>query len=66
MLKVSQGFTKLATSILTVVAFVAAFYVLSLSLKTIPLNAAYAIWSGPGHGPADNEAGKAMEVVQKV
>ncbi|MBA9087705.1 hypothetical protein FHR92_004190 [Fontibacillus solani] len=44
----------------------AAFYVLSLSLKTIPLNAAYAIWSGTGHGPANNEAGKAMEVVQKV
>ncbi|MED4957955.1 multidrug efflux SMR transporter [Paenibacillus sp. FSL R5-0527] len=48
MLKASQGFTKLAPSIITVAAFVCAFYFLSLSLKTIPLNAAYAIWSGLG------------------
>lgn len=48
MLKASQGFTKLAPSLITVAAFVCAFYFLSLSLKTIPLNAAYAIWSGLG------------------
>lgn len=48
MLKASQGFTKLAPSIITVAAFVCAFYFLSLSLKTISLNAAYAIWSGLG------------------
>ncbi|MGZ7441238.1 DMT family transporter [Paenibacillus sp. TH7-28] len=48
MLKASQGFTKLAPSLISIAAFVCSFYFLSLSLKTIPLNAAYAIWSGLG------------------
>ncbi|OKP97919.1 multidrug efflux SMR transporter [Paenibacillus sp. P46E] len=48
MLKASQGFTRLYPSIVTVVAFVCSFYFLSISLKTIPLNTAYAIWSGLG------------------
>ncbi|KWX79320.1 quaternary ammonium transporter [Paenibacillus riograndensis] len=48
MLKASQGFTRLVPSIVTVVAFVCSFYFLSISLKSIPLNTAYAIWSGLG------------------
>ncbi|WP_019911081.1 DMT family transporter [Paenibacillus sp. HW567] len=48
MLKASQGFTRLYPSIVTVIAFICSFYFLSISLKTIPLNAAYAIWSGLG------------------
>jgi len=48
MLKASQGFTRLYPSIMTVVAFVVSFYFLSLSLKTLPLNMTYAIWSGVG------------------
>ncbi|AJS57784.1 DMT family transporter [Paenibacillus sp. IHBB 10380] len=48
MLKASQGFTKLTPSLVTIISFVCSFYFLSLSLKSIPLNTAYAIWSGIG------------------
>ncbi len=48
MLKASACFTKLYPAIGVLVAFFFAFFFLSLSLKTIPLNAAYAIWSGLG------------------
>ncbi|NUU62254.1 DMT family transporter [Paenibacillus agri] len=48
MLKASQGFSKPLPVIGVVVGFVVAFFFLSLTLKTIPLNAAYAIWSGVG------------------
>ena len=46
-LKSSEGFTKLAPSLL-VVGYGAAFYLLSLTLKSIPVGMAYAIWSGLG------------------
>ncbi|AVK97868.1 multidrug efflux SMR transporter [Lysinibacillus sphaericus] len=48
MLKVSNGFKKLFPSIGVVIGMGIAFYCLSLSLKTIPLVTAYAIWSGVG------------------
>ncbi|WP_019551779.1 DMT family transporter [Thermus scotoductus] len=47
-LKASQGFSKLGPSVLVVVGYASAFYFLSLALKTIPLNTAYAVWSGLG------------------
>jgi quaternary ammonium compound-resistance protein SugE len=47
-LKYSQGFTKIFPSILTVIGMVASFYFLSLSLKSLPLGNAYAIWTGIG------------------
>lgn len=47
-LKASEGFTRLAPSILVVVGYGAAFTCLSLTLKTLPLGVAYAIWSGVG------------------
>jgi len=47
-LKASQGFTRLWPSAVVVVGYGAAFYLLSLSLKQIPLGVAYAIWSGLG------------------
>lgn len=47
-LKASQGFTKLVPSAIVVVGYASAFYFLSLALKTIPLNTAYAVWSGLG------------------
>jgi len=46
-LKSSEGFTKLALSLL-VAGYGAAFYLLSLTLKSIPVGMAYAIWSGLG------------------
>lgn len=48
LLKASEGFTKLFPTIGVIVAFISCFFFLSLSLKTIPLNTAYAIWSGIG------------------
>lgn len=47
-LKYSQGFTKLAPSIITIVGMIASFYFLSLALKSLPLGTAYAIWTGIG------------------
>lgn len=47
-LKKSEEFTKLVPSIITVVGYGVAFYCLSLSLRTIPVGIAYAIWSGVG------------------
>jgi small multidrug resistance pump len=47
-LKASEGFTRLWPSFVVVVGYVIAIYFLSLSVKTIPLGIAYAIWSGAG------------------
>ena len=47
-LKASEGFTRLAPSMLVVLGYGAAFTCLSLTLKTLPLGVAYAIWSGVG------------------
>lgn len=48
MLNVSNGFKRLFPSIGVVIGMGIAFYGLSLSLKTIPLGMAYAIWAGLG------------------
>ncbi|WP_252504024.1 multidrug efflux SMR transporter [Sporosarcina sp. Marseille-Q4943] len=48
LLKASEGFSKLFPTLGVIVAFISCFFFLSLSLKTIPLNTAYAIWSGIG------------------
>ncbi|WP_018970219.1 DMT family transporter [Rubritalea marina] len=47
-LKASDGFTKVVPSSIVLVAFSVAFYFLSLSLRSIPVGVAYAIWSGVG------------------
>lgn len=47
-MKSSEGFTKLVPSIVVVTGYVIAFYFLSLTLKTIPVGIAYAIWAGLG------------------
>ena len=47
-LKSSNGFTKLAPSIVVVVGYGLAFYFLSLALKSIPMGIAYAVWAGLG------------------
>jgi small multidrug resistance pump len=48
LIKASAGFSKLLPTIGVLASFFIAFYFLSLSLKTIPLNIAYALWSGLG------------------
>lgn len=47
-MKQSDGFTKLGPSLVTLVAMVASFGLLSLSMKTLPLGTAYTIWTGIG------------------
>jgi multidrug resistance protein EbrA len=46
MLKAANGFKNLLPALGVIVGYGVAFYVLSLSLKTIPIGMAYAIWSG--------------------
>ncbi len=47
-LKAAEGFTQWAPSLLVVIGYALAFYFLSLTLRSIPLGVAYAIWSGVG------------------
>lgn len=47
-LKASEGFTRIVPTTIVVVSYASAFYFLSLTLKTIPIGVAYAIWSGVG------------------
>ncbi|AKH36832.1 MULTISPECIES: SMR family transporter [Nitrosomonas] len=47
-LKATEGFTRFCPSLVVVVGYLLAFYLLSLTLKTIPVGIAYAIWSGAG------------------
>lgn len=48
LMKYSQGFTKLLPSLGTLLFYGIAFYLLSLTLQTLPTGIAYAIWSGAG------------------
>ncbi|MGR3501527.1 DMT family transporter [Pseudaestuariivita sp.] len=47
-LKASAQFTKPLPTVITLVCFLAAIYLLGLSFKSIPVGIAYAIWSGLG------------------
>ena len=47
-LKFSEGFTKLVPSLIVIVGYGLSFYLLSLSLKVMPIGIAYALWSGIG------------------
>lgn len=47
-LQASQQFSKLMPSVLCFLAYASAFFFLSMTLKTMPVGIAYAIWSGLG------------------
>ncbi|WP_315128175.1 SMR family transporter [Comamonas antarctica] len=47
-MKLSEGFTKLGYSAITLVAMVISFGLLSLAMRTLPLGTAYTIWTGIG------------------
>ncbi len=47
-LKASESFSRLWPSLITVAGYAVAFYFLALTLKTIPVGVAYAIWAGAG------------------
>lgn len=48
LMKQSQGFTRLAPSIATLVAMAASFMLLAMAMKSLPLGTAYMIWTGIG------------------
>ncbi|MDP3253710.1 MAG: multidrug efflux SMR transporter [Hydrogenophaga sp.] len=47
-LKLSDNFSRLVPSLVTVLGYAIAFYFLSLVLRTMSTGVAYAIWSGVG------------------
>lgn len=47
-LKASESFTRWLPSIVTVVGYITSFWFLSITLRTVPVGVAYAIWSGLG------------------
>lgn len=47
-LKYSDGFTRLGPTVFTIVALVLSMVLLGLSLRTLPLGTAYAVWTGIG------------------
>lgn len=47
-LKMSEGFTVFLPSVLVVLGYSLSFYFLSLTLRSVPIGVAYAIWSGVG------------------
>jgi len=47
-LKASNGFSRPLPSMIVVVGYCAAFYFLSVALRSIPVGTAYAIWAGAG------------------
>ena len=47
-LKASEEFTRLVPSLIVIVGYGVAFYLLTLVLRVIPVGVTYAIWSGLG------------------
>lgn len=45
-MKASEGFTRPGPSLLTVIAMLASFGLLSLAMRSLPLGTAYMIWVG--------------------
>jgi quaternary ammonium compound-resistance protein SugE len=47
-MKLSDGFTNLTASIVTIVTMMASFGLLSLAMRSLPLGTAYTVWTGIG------------------
>jgi len=47
-LKLTHGFTRPAPSLLVVASYVAAIYLMTLSIRTLPVGFVYAVWAGLG------------------
>jgi quaternary ammonium compound-resistance protein SugE len=47
-LKYAEGFTKPIPSAITIAAMIASMYLLALAARTLPIGAAYAVWTGIG------------------
>jgi quaternary ammonium compound-resistance protein SugE len=51
-MKQSEGFTLPVPTAITIVLMMASFILLSISMKTLPLSSAYAVWTGVGSAGA--------------
>jgi quaternary ammonium compound-resistance protein SugE len=47
-MKLSHGFTRFAPTVVTLLAMLASFGLLSISMRTLPLGTAYTVWTGIG------------------
>jgi quaternary ammonium compound-resistance protein SugE len=47
-MKASEGFSRLNYTVLTIAAAWLSFWLLGLSLRTLPVGTAYAVWTGIG------------------
>jgi quaternary ammonium compound-resistance protein SugE len=47
-MKLSEGFTRLIPATLTVATGLSSVFLLSLSLRTLPVGTGYAVWTGIG------------------
>ena len=47
-MKMSEGFTRLTPSVVTIVFMILSVVLLSMSMRTLPLGTAYTIWTGLG------------------
>ncbi len=47
-LQASQQFSRLIPSLIVIVAYATSFFLMSLTLKVMPVGIVYAIWSGLG------------------
>jgi len=47
-LKYSDGFTKPAASVFTVITMILSYVFLSLGVKNLPIGTAYSVWTGIG------------------
>jgi quaternary ammonium compound-resistance protein SugE len=47
-MKLSQGFTRVGPTTVTLLAMLASFALLSISMKILPLGTAYTVWTGIG------------------
>jgi quaternary ammonium compound-resistance protein SugE len=47
-LKYTEGFTRLAPSVVTIAAMVVSMALLGLAVKSLPIGTAYAVWTGIG------------------
>lgn len=47
-MKLSHGFTRPSYAVITIVAMIASFGLLSFAMRSLPLGTAYTIWTGIG------------------
>jgi len=47
-MKLSDGFTRPVTSVITVATMIVSFGLLALAMKSLPLGASYMVWTGIG------------------